>query len=131
MLALGTAVCGVAFLEDSAREAPQLIEEKVPVLGSHWGSVWEAKDPVEFFVWDSGFFPRPYVVGTLGTRVGLPLPAAGLYHSALVCVFKGYSWRVFSPKESKAMKGRSRAECFSPDAPKNSLKDQQQLSVNP
>lgn len=85
MLALGTAVCGVAFLENSAREAPQLIEEKVPVLGSHWGSVWEAKDPVEFFVWDSGFFPRPYVVRTLGTRVGLPLPAAGLYHSALVC----------------------------------------------
>lgn len=30
-------VCGVAFLEESAREAPQLIEEKVPVLGSRWG----------------------------------------------------------------------------------------------
>lgn len=51
--------------------------------------------------------------------------------AARVCVFKGYSWRIFFPKESEAMKGRSRVARFSLAVLKNSLKDKQKLSVNP
>jgi len=51
--------------------------------------------------------------------------------AAWVCVFKGYSWRIFFPRQSKAMKGRDRVAHFSLAALKNSLKDKQKLSVNP
>lgn len=51
--------------------------------------------------------------------------------AAPVCVLKGYSWRIFFPEESEAMKGRSRVARFSLAALRNSLKDKQKLSVNP
>lgn len=126
MVVLVSTVCSMAFLDYSARETPQFVEEKVFISESCesccW-SAWESKDLAKFCVRQPRFFTSPYVVGTLSTGVVLSLPAIGLYHSPLICqiflengflsqihvllknlpVYVLYSWQSWVKKESNIL----------------------------